>query len=350
MTRPSLDSLGNWLGGRLTEFVAGGNDSPTMNGDTTPHESRTFAGPFSHYSTITPTISKVPSPQPTVVNHYTLAEAQTKLPRRTGSAQAVRLNSQTQIDRASSAMEYRPINRNSSPTPRIASANAATTSFSQASSNYNGYSQANAMNDLYQRPENESLDGDARASPWWESSNTEDSSTPTVTMFPNDRSSSPSGFVSLMDVSPPIPAIPASSVAIRSPTLATQDEDEDDLGLGNSFNNMNVSSNESGTSASDSSVPESKPIETDTRSRPGNASKLSSIICRAHLVVEESKSNQQSSSWFSRWWSKEGSSGPVKATLGEDSSFVYDKELKRWVNKKVSFACRYLCFPAEVRL
>ncbi|KAI0006047.1 Sec23-binding domain of Sec16-domain-containing protein [Russula compacta] len=321
MTRPSLDSLGNWLGGRLTEFVAGGNDSPTTNGDTTPHETGR------------------PSPQPTVVNHYTLAEVQSKLPRRTGSAQAVRLNSQTQIDRASSAMEYRPIYRNSSPTPRIASANAATTSFSQASSNYNGYSPANVMNDPYQRPENKSLDGDARASPWWDSSNTEESNTttPTVTMFPNDRSSSPSGFVSLMDVSPPIPAIPASSVAIRSPTFATQNEDEDDLGLGNSSNNLKVSSNESGTSASDSSAPESKPIETETRSRPGNASKLSSIICRAHLVVEELKPNQQSSSWFSRWWNKEGSSGPVKATLGEDSSFVYDKELKRWVNKKVSW-------------
>ena len=62
---------------------------------------------------------------------------------------------------------------------------------------------------------------------------------------------------------------------------------------------------------------------------------LSSIVHPTHPDTEDSKPNQLSSSWFSRWWNKEGPSGPVKATLGEESSFVYDKELKRWVNKKV---------------
>ena len=62
---------------------------------------------------------------------------------------------------------------------------------------------------------------------------------------------------------------------------------------------------------------------------------LSLIARSTNLDIQEPKPNQQSSGWFSRWWSKEGSSGPVKATLGEESSFVYDKELKRWVNKKV---------------
>jgi hypothetical protein len=65
----------------------------------------------------------------------------------------------------------------------------------------------------------------------------------------------------------------------------------------------------------------------------------SSIICSAHVINEESKPSQQSSSWFSRWWNKEG---PIKATLGEESSFVYDKELKRWVNKKVGVDYRCL--------
>lgn len=65
------------------------------------------------------------------------------------------------------------------------------------------------------------------------------------------------------------------------------------------------------------------------------------IICSAHAIVEESKPSQQSSGWFSRWWSKEG---PIKATLGEESSFVYDKELKRWVNKKVGVDYRCLGF------
>ncbi len=109
MTRPSLDSLGNWLGGRLTEFVAGNEDSPATDGDTTPHESKTFAGPFSHYSTITPsTTSKVPSPQPTT-DHSTFADAQKKLPERTGSAQAVRSNPQVQITHHQRPVSYQPV-------------------------------------------------------------------------------------------------------------------------------------------------------------------------------------------------------------------------------------------------
>jgi hypothetical protein len=37
--------------------------------------------------------------------------------------------------------------------------------------------------------------------------------------------------------------------------------------------------------------------------------------------------------------------GPVKANLGEQTSFVYDAELKRWVNKKVHFS---FCFLFQV--
>jgi hypothetical protein len=138
----------------------------------------------------------------------------------------------------------------------------------------------------------------------------------------------------LMEVSP-IPSVSESSITPRSSALATHNEDEgdDDLGLGNSFNMRKASLN--GPDTRDSSVPDSKPAETDTRSRPGNTFTLSSIVRSTHLDTEGPKPNQQSSGWFSRWWSREGSSGPVKATLGEESSFVYDKDLKRWVNKKV---------------
>jgi COPII coat assembly protein SEC16 len=332
MTRPSLDTFGNWLGGRLTEFVAGADDSHSPNGDTTPHENGTFTGPFSHYSTISSsTPSKAPSPQPTVVNHNVLVDTQNKLPLRTGSAQAVRMNSQIQIDRSSSAMEYRPAFRNSSPVPHIVSASAATAQFPRASSNYSGYPRLN--NSTHQCTENESSDVGYRAGPWWDSSSPDDSSTttPTVSMFSNDGSSPPSGFVSLMDA-PSSRAAPTSNVHTRSSTLTTHDEDEDDdLGLGNSSGRRQASLNDPGTS--DTPTPDPKPAKADTRPQ-GNIVKFSLIRC-AHPVVEESKPSQQPASWFSRWWNKEGSKGPVKATLGEESSFVYDKELKRWVNKKV---------------
>uniref|UniRef100_A0A093XUX8 Protein transport protein sec16 n=1 Tax=Talaromyces marneffei PM1 TaxID=1077442 RepID=A0A093XUX8_TALMA len=42
--------------------------------------------------------------------------------------------------------------------------------------------------------------------------------------------------------------------------------------------------------------------------------------------------------WFGGWWGgkKEGESsgGPIRAKLGEENSFYYDPELKKWVNKK----------------
>ncbi|KAH6642230.1 Sec23-binding domain of Sec16-domain-containing protein [Boeremia exigua] len=43
--------------------------------------------------------------------------------------------------------------------------------------------------------------------------------------------------------------------------------------------------------------------------------------------------------WFGGWFKKDPNlaqqgPGPIKAKLGEDSSFVYDPELKKWINKK----------------
>lgn len=42
--------------------------------------------------------------------------------------------------------------------------------------------------------------------------------------------------------------------------------------------------------------------------------------------------------WFGGWWGKKDphapQTGPVKANLGEENSFVFDKELGKWINKK----------------
>jgi hypothetical protein len=149
----------------------------------------------------------------------------------------------------------------------------------------------------------------------------------------------------------PTPAIPESSVPTRSSTLATPDEDDDDdndLGLGNSTSKRKASLNDPG--ARDSSTSDLKAAKPEARSRPGKTFTLSLIIRPIHPDIEEAKPNQQSSSWFTRWWSREGSGGPVKATLGEESSFVYDKELKRWVNKKVGFRLHVPSFLSEVSL
>ncbi|KAK7054861.1 hypothetical protein VNI00_003324 [Paramarasmius palmivorus] len=43
--------------------------------------------------------------------------------------------------------------------------------------------------------------------------------------------------------------------------------------------------------------------------------------------------NGNSGSWLSRWWKRDSTPGPVRANLGEEKTFYYDPELKRWVNK-----------------
>ncbi|TFY71190.1 hypothetical protein EVG20_g1803 [Dentipellis fragilis] len=340
MPRPSLDSIGNWLEGRLTKFIAGDGESPGPK-DETFAEQKGYIGPFSHYSTISSTTSSTaPSPQPTQMNHNVLP-SQPNVPHRTGSAQAVRAigNPQFQIDRASSAMEYRPFPRNSSPVPRIASANAATSTFAQAGYGYTpygqsgSYGQSNGLHPMSSIPDmsaNPSPDGTKTAhdtgagnagnasatSPWWGSSYPEESaaSTPTATTFYQvDQNSSPSssGFVSLMDDPALSGPSSATTPSATSSTLATHQEqdDEEDLGFGNS--------------SSKRATPQGDKTE---EVKPAPEKKSTASLDKPAATP--------TTSWFSKWWKKEGTPGPVKATLGEENSFYYDKELKRWVNKK----------------
>ncbi|THH16347.1 hypothetical protein EW146_g4280 [Bondarzewia mesenterica] len=338
MSRPSLDSIGNWLEGRLTKFIAGdGDGSPPTNNDGTNHEPKGFSGPFSHYSTISSaTSSTSPSPQPSMMNFNVLPGSQSyRAPPRSGSAQAMRplQNPQIQIDRASSAMDYRP--KKSSPVPRIASASAATTSFAQATYGYTAgpYGYSNGMTLLpgisdvpSEINSSDANSGDAEdsneeqtvtsGSPWWGSSFTEESSatTPTAATFYHVDGSaahpSTSGFISLMDGPTNMPAVsPPPSATLRS-APAAPNEDDEDLGFGN----FSIKRKQS-----DDETDESKPAETAME-------KSSSTSAPARPDLK----HPGTGSWFSRWWKGGEGNGPVKATLGEENSFYYDKELKRW--------------------
>jgi hypothetical protein len=248
MSKPSLDSIGGWLEGRLTKFIAG-------DGDTSPVPTQESAkgsepGVFTHYSTISSaTTSASPSPQPSQINTHTLPSAP---PRRSGSAMAAHsaVNTYAHIDRASSAMEYsRPDARRSSPGPRIASASASMGTFAQAPSFgqvVNGYGATNGhisnyLNDTV--TPRSSLDttneevSNAPAATWWGSSYAEDSSAPTPTaaafMHVDDApTSSSSGFISLMDDTS-FSVTPSPTTSGREPSSSYED-DEEDLGFGNS--------------------------------------------------------------------------------------------------------------------
>ncbi|KAI9864649.1 MAG: vesicle coat component [Trichoglossum hirsutum] len=52
---------------------------------------------------------------------------------------------------------------------------------------------------------------------------------------------------------------------------------------------------------------------------------------------KQDTSGEKKSGWFGGWFGKKDSNalaGPIRAKLGEESSFYYDPEQKRWVNKK----------------
>ncbi|KZV90262.1 hypothetical protein EXIGLDRAFT_750750 [Exidia glandulosa HHB12029] len=314
MAKPSLDSLGTWLGGRLTDFIAGEAEPAEPSTEVTAEQPpKPSTDPFSHYSTISSaSTSANPSPPPQANNLL-----------RTGSAMSFRTSTapSIQIDRASSAIDYlRPAANRTSPVPRIASANAATTSFSQAAANgrygnppYNSFMPSPTKQASTDEGESQGQDA---SMPWWGNSYGEDSgATPTAASFvradepPADNTS---GFISLMDT--PSPAISAAPSKTPSRSGTSFDEDDDELGFGNKSTKKSKSEHEEGKQ------PASKPAE----KAPAAAA-----------VALPSDAAKAGGGWFSRiWGSKAETPGPVKANLGEETSFYYDKELKRWVNKK----------------
>ncbi|KAH9842630.1 Sec23-binding domain of Sec16-domain-containing protein [Rhodofomes roseus] len=333
VSKPSLDGIGSWVGGRLTKFIAG-EDSPGPDQQTHRQPQQPFSGPFSQYSTISSTTSSaVPSPHQSTVNLAQIAGSPP--PFRTGSAMGLRAPAAPQINRASSAMDYtRPsLSRKSSPVPRVASANPATTTFADASL----YSQALNVHAFgssskqslngYGTHDDQSADGDSPQSngpalgSWWGASDAS-AATPTASSFmQNDESSVPTAtsgqFMSLMD---DYSATPTAYQAQRSfsddPRASIEEEDEDDLGLGNSFSRAKRRASE-GEQTSESVPAPSKEVPKE----------------EANSAKAEEKPAASPGGWLSRLWKRESTPAPVRANLGQETSFYYDKELKRWVNK-----------------
>ncbi|KAJ6502501.1 Sec23-binding domain of Sec16-domain-containing protein [Mycena sanguinolenta] len=314
---PSLDTIGRFLEGRFTKLVTGDADPATPTEDHSKL-SDAAAGPFSQYSTISSTTTSTsPSPQPSLYNLNSQ-------PLRSGSAMGQQsLKSQPSIDRASSAMDH-VRRRPSPPPPRIASASASTTTFAQAPSfgqAYNNYSpNPYSPSMATPRPPAETVheeDAGQEVSWWGSSSYANDSAnqTPMAATFvqvDSGISSSSEGFVSLMDNSSYSVAPVAKDRGGRQSSTAKDVEEDEDLGFGNSKSAPKKEKEEtSSTSAAEAAAPQ----RPDARPVPAASS---------------------SGSWLGRWWRRSDTPapGPVKANLGEETSFYYDKEQKRWVNKK----------------
>ncbi|TFK42566.1 Sec23-binding domain of Sec16-domain-containing protein [Crucibulum laeve] len=315
LTKPSLDTIGGWLEGRFTKLVTGDADTPTTSEpEVSKTEDRPFAGPFSHYSTISSTTpSARSSPQPTTVNHNVFP------PPRTGSA----LSSSPYAP--SAAPDYaKPA---LSPNPYgVSAAYPQSPSVAHGFSSYAGNNYSPSEDLMTPKPSNESNDEDdnAQEASWWGATSYTDSSstkTPTTATFMKVDEGVPAssdGFISLMDnhnfsVGP-------SSTRGETPHSTSQDDgDDDDLGLGNPKKEKREAQQEG---EKEKTTPAA--VSTPTPSAPARP--------------ELKPTSGSSGSWFSlsRLWKRDEAltPGPVKASLGEESAFYYDKELKRWVNKK----------------
>ncbi|KAF8077931.1 Sec23-binding domain of Sec16-domain-containing protein [Lyophyllum atratum] len=305
LSKPSLDTIGGWLEGRFTKLVTGDADmEKTPEEDIIKPDNHGFSGPFSHYSTISSTTpSARSSPQPTVVNLNVLP------PARSGSAMASSSPyAHPQIDRASSAMEYDPVSSlRMPPTTSFASA----PSFGQAlNGQHNGYSPTDDL--VTPRPsltadESESTAQDAT---WWGGT--------AYAEGPATQTPTASSFLRVEEN-----ALQASTSSGRLcfpyGHRILLDEEDEDLGFGNSKREMrekaSVVSEQTKSSPSPEAVKPLAPPEPEATPAPAT------------------------SGWLSRWWKKsDAMPGPVKASLGDESAFYYDKDLKRWVNKKAGAA------------
>ncbi|KAL0581708.1 hypothetical protein V5O48_000290 [Marasmius crinis-equi] len=334
--KPSLDGIGGWLEGRFTKLVTGDEEDNEARSDN-KGEGQEYAGPFStQYSAMSSNApSNDNSPQSSVVNLNSYAPPPpASVPGRTGSAMSNRsfLGHQSvpvPHERASSAMDY-GTRRKASPGPRIASASAYTTTFAQSGQAQSIYSPpGTAKQDDVRRSSSEIKEEDeGQEVTWWGSSSygyNDNGKTPTTATFvqlgAGDQpavNSSNDGFISLMDNNHYAPSPSASTSSFSRSAVNEVEEDEEDLGFGNAKPKPKPSHGDNGNDA-ESKAPSSAPA-------PAQRPDIKPIPA----------AGASNGSWLSRWWKRDSSTpgpGPVKANLGEETSFYYDKDLKRWVNK-----------------
>ncbi|KIO26250.1 hypothetical protein M407DRAFT_24465 [Tulasnella calospora MUT 4182] len=342
MTKPSLATLGNWIESGVTKFIAGEGDESASDPNSTKKPSGgAAAGPFAQFTVIS---SANTSPNASSANLSTmasppmtgLAPPSTGPPRRTGSAMAVRgpfgmYGGLAPPDRASSAMDMRadPLSPMTPAGFQVLSANAATT-FYEADSAYRGAADHAAASSM---SASQSTDTERPSyGSWYDSGSQGDDAsknTSAATFYSVPAEGDAGGFMSPMDSFSGGPTSRTTShhSTPRSMSVApVEEEDEEDLGFGNSSRKKKQASKAEDGDAEEKK--ESKPAEKPAAPPPTPSSKPASPT--------EAKANG-GGSWLPwKWGKKEEPStpGPVKAKLGEESTFYYDKELKRWVNKK----------------
>ncbi|KAL5490502.1 hypothetical protein ACEPAI_5335 [Sanghuangporus weigelae] len=316
LVKPSLDGFGDWLGGTLTKFVAGETDTSSPSaGEHSSTNNPVYAGAFSRYSNISSTNnSRGSSPVPSFINN---SVPPSMLPGRTSSAAGFKsVPTYSPSNRTSPAFDYeRPGSTKSVPPARILTSESSTGYNHEVIGNRNYLGNGSAVHGEH----SQSQPGGG----WWTAAYGNDNGpTPKASSFTNvdaqtsETDSGGSGFISLMDnYSPYTPSPSATTFTNRTEEAGDFD---DDLGLSNNASKKKGQKAHENEDEDDGKTEKEEPRKEESK-KPETNSSISS-----------------SSSWFGRWFSRPSSAkpAPVKANLGEETSFYYDKDLKRWVNKK----------------
>ncbi|WVW83755.1 hypothetical protein I302_105776 [Kwoniella bestiolae CBS 10118] len=284
--KPGFDKLGSWIEGRLTKFIAGEEGDGSAPKPTA--SSGKVAGPFSQFSTISTGTSGAPSRNTSVAD----------LSNNGGNGY---LGVSSVSRTTSPAMQMTPQWGQQPTVPTYGG--------SSSSSSYGG--------DTYNQH-----DGAGGYSPWT-GDNDDQGGTETPHAYGDD-----SEFINPMAQLNLGPSAPTSS-SYEPPKnkssygIRDEDEDEDDLGFGNS-------------ALSRDRTPKPPSGDDDDKAGKGKAPVKDSKPEPPKKNDAPPAKPEHKSSWLGRIWGgkKEGEqSGPVKANLGEESSMIFDPELKRWVVK-----------------
>ncbi|KJA27196.1 hypothetical protein HYPSUDRAFT_75121 [Hypholoma sublateritium FD-334 SS-4] len=328
--KPSLDSIGGWLEGRFTKLVTGESEDGASTGNQAKAIDQPFAGPFAHYSNISSTTpSARSSPQPQAPS---ATFSMPPPPQRTSSAMATATSysQQIQVERSSSAMDH--VRQRPTVHTYTQSSNPLSSSQSSPTTNLNTQphiSDPYAPKGQDSASPNDELETPVQTSWWGAHAENGSNTTPTAATFMRVEESSiqasDDGFISLMD-SHTFSVGPSKQTSkAASPARTLDDQDDDDLGLGNSRPKPKPEQEENGAVKAQSASP-----STNAAPAPVNGA----------TTTAAAAAPASGGSWLGRWFKRSESTGPgpIKASLGEESAFYYDKEQKRWVNRKAGSA------------
>ncbi|WVR07153.1 hypothetical protein IAU60_004194 [Kwoniella sp. DSM 27419] len=308
--KPGFDKLGSWIEGRLTKFIAGeeGDDAPASK----PTPRNQAAGPFSHFSTISPNASGTLSRQASTADMGGPAP--------------------------NGYLGVQPVSRTTSPSLQMTS-----NQWGQPPASGQGHrhgqtssSSSSSYGDQYNQHA-----GVSSYSHWSGGNDADDTNdqgmeTPHAPAQGYDAYSGTGAndadngdFISPMaqlNLGPSAPAA-TSYDPPKSRQVVEDEDDEDDLGFGNKALSRNRTPKPSDAAEDDNTASNGKGAQKATSAKTEPAKAAPAAPAKP----------EQKSSWLGRIWGKKeadpAATGPTKANLGEESSMVFDPELKRWVVK-----------------